>query len=189
MITASFLIANTTSSIPDDVISDKVAMLWNKQLNEFFVQGRHLCISVFILTQHVTGVGPMIRGNCDLAILQPIFDKDARETIARLFGNMHKDLFFQLMDDVVYDKNLEGSTPQEPKKEVRTMFINAYENSQNPLMRFKWYMAEDPGPFRLLAPEYWKEEDYDFGESGGSGHSVDIVDELDAVAALSNFRF
>lgn len=46
----------------DDVIADRVAMQWNKDINTFFVEGRHLCISVFITTQHVKGVGPMIRG-------------------------------------------------------------------------------------------------------------------------------
>ncbi len=48
--------------ILDDVIADRVAMQWNKDINTFFVEGRHLCISVFITTQHVKGVGPMIRG-------------------------------------------------------------------------------------------------------------------------------
>lgn len=45
------------SSFLDDVIADRSAMIWNKSLNEFFVLGRHLCISIFLLTQHVKGVG------------------------------------------------------------------------------------------------------------------------------------
>jgi len=46
----------------DDVIADRVAMQWNAQISTFFVEGRHLCISVFITTQHVKGIGPMLRG-------------------------------------------------------------------------------------------------------------------------------
>ena len=37
----------------DDVISDRVAMQWCKELNTFFVNGRHYCVSVFITSQHV----------------------------------------------------------------------------------------------------------------------------------------
>ena len=44
----------------DDVISDKVAMQWNEFINSFFVEGRHLCISVFITTQHVKGIGMFV---------------------------------------------------------------------------------------------------------------------------------
>jgi len=43
--------------ILDDVISDRVAVLWNKDLIKFFVNGRHYCISVFITTQYPKGVG------------------------------------------------------------------------------------------------------------------------------------
>ena len=70
----------------DDVISDKVAMQWNEFINSFFVEGRHLCISVFITTQHVKGIGPMLRGNLDVAILQPIFQHEARMTLADLYA-------------------------------------------------------------------------------------------------------
>jgi hypothetical protein len=44
----------------DDVISDRVAMQWNQQLLEFFVSGRHFCISTFITTQYPKGVGKHI---------------------------------------------------------------------------------------------------------------------------------
>lgn len=37
---------------------------------------------------------------------------------------MDKKVFFQMMDEVVLDENEPGSTPQDPKKRVRTMVIN-----------------------------------------------------------------
>lgn len=59
----------------------------------------------------------MLRSNVDIAILQPIFQHDARLTLADLYGGfMDRKVFEQLMNDVVYDKNLEGSTPQNPKR-------------------------------------------------------------------------
>ncbi len=38
--------------------TDRVAMQWCKELNTFFVNGRHYCVSVFITSQHVKGIGP-----------------------------------------------------------------------------------------------------------------------------------
>lgn len=175
----------------DDCIADRAAMIWNKELNEFFVLGRHLLISVFITTQHVKGLGPMLRGNADVVCLQPIFQHEARITLADLYGGfMDRNAFVELMDQIVYDENLPDSTPQDPKKEVRTMFINDYENTTNPQMKFKWYMAEDPGPFKLCAPEYWKAQQNALDLNGGSKLFVnDPVDELDQIQRLQDFRF
>lgn len=174
----------------DDVIADRAAMIWNKELNEFFVLGRHLCISVFIMTQHVKGVGPMLRGNCDVVVLQPIFQHEARLVLADLYGGfMHRDVFSQLMDEVVYDTNLPDSTPQNPHKDVRTMFINDFENTINPQIKFKWYKAEDPGPFRLCHPDYWKMQDNMIDGGGSKIFMNDPVAELDEVQRLQDFRF
>lgn len=148
----------------DDVVADRSAMIWNKSLNEFFVLGRHLCIAIFLLTQYVKGIGPMLRGNADVVVLQPIFQHDARLVLADLYGGwMDHKVFWTLMDQVVYDKNLPGSTPQEPNKEVRTMYINDYENTTNPQMKFKWSMAQNPEDiepkWKLLPKEYWEESE------------------------------
>ena len=175
--------------ILDDVVADKVAMMWNTNINSLFVEGRHLLITVLITTQHVKGVGPLIRGNMDLVVLQPIFAREARHTLADLYGGyMDRNDFFALMDDVVLDENLPGSTPQEPKKHVRTMIVNDFENTTDPLIKFKYLESEDPGDFHLCHPDYWKESVEDLMDKmGGSGHaetSQDIIDELDEVRSL-----
>ena len=144
--------------IMDDVIADKTQIQWNEPLNSFFVEGRHLLISVFINSQHVTGIGPMLRGNADIVILQPIYAKLARTTLCELYaGFMEKDEFFQLMDDVVKDEELEGSTPAHPKKFIRSMVVNDFMNTVDPTKKFKWLVAEEPPPFKLMAKEYWEE--------------------------------
>lgn len=126
----------------------------------------------------------MIRGNADLIVLQPIFNIDARRILHEMYGGIvDRDLFFQFMDEVVIDENLPGSTPQEPKKRVRTMVINDFENTTNPQLKFRWWEASDPGEFRLLHPAYWKED-----ENVISGPpprpAVDIVAELDSVSSV-----
>lgn len=168
--------------ILDDVISDRVAMQWNTELTSLFVEGRHMCISVFICTQYPKGVGPMIRGNVDIAVFQPVFQRTAREVLADLYGGwMNRDAFNMLMDDVVMDENLPGSTPQEPKKRVRTLFVLDFENTINSQMKFKWYEAEDPGKFRLCLPVYWKETVDVFGQKKVHGE-LDPAEELEMAA-------
>jgi hypothetical protein len=177
------LILTMLSFFLDDVIADRSAMIWNKSLNEFFVLGRHLCISIFLLTQHVKGVGPMLRGNADVIVLQPIFQHEARMVLADLYGGwMEHREFEAIMDEVVYDKNLPGSTPQEPKKEVRTLIINDYENTRSVQMKFRWYMAEDvpdKANFKLLPEVYWKESSP--GGGGQRKQRIDPIDELDKI--------
>jgi len=129
----------------------------------------------------------IILGNLDIAVLQPIFQAEARDTIADLYaGFMDKKVFLCLMDQVVQDVNLEGSTPKEPKKYVRTMIVNDFENTINPQVKFHWSDAENPDDFdpnwRLLADEYWEAEknklfkpvQEDTGEKRKK-----IIDELD----------
>jgi len=45
--------------ILDDVIADQKIIRWNSDLQRFFVEGRHLAITVFIASQYLKGVGPV----------------------------------------------------------------------------------------------------------------------------------
>ncbi len=45
--------------ILDDVIADQKTIRWSADLQRFFVQGRHLAITVFIASQYLKGVGPV----------------------------------------------------------------------------------------------------------------------------------
>lgn len=168
----------------DDVISDKVAMQWNEFINSFFVEGRHLCISVFITTQHVKGIGPMLRGNLDVAILQPIFQHEARMTLADLYaGFMDRQTFMALMDEIVKDEPLPESTPQEPKKYVRTFVVNDFENTPNPQVKFKWLESKNPDDiepkWHLCHDEYWKQQKNNFNKPVKKGRDpIDTLDDL-----------
>lgn len=164
--------------ILDDVISDRTAMLYNTELTSLFVEGRHMCITVVIATQYPKGIGPMVRGNCDIALFQPIFSRTDREILSDIYGGwMDRRVFNQLMDDIVVDENLPGSTPQQPNKRVRTMVVNDFENTTNPQIKFRYYEAIDPGPFKLLDPEYWKQQDNPF--KAGESDDYDPVNDLD----------
>jgi hypothetical protein len=83
--------------ILDDVIADQKTIRWSADLQRFFVQGRHLAITVFIASQYLKGVGPMVRGNCDYIFLQPVslFKKCMREycLLARDDKSFHADHF------------------------------------------------------------------------------------------------
>lgn len=167
--------------IMDDCVSDQHLVRYNTELTALFVEGRHSCLTVVFLTQYPKGIGPILRGNADVAIFQPIFQRDAREVLADLYGGwMERKVFYQLMDEIVKDVNLPGSTPQEPKKEVRTMFVSDYENTLNPQIKFHYYESVDPGDFKLCDPEYWKETHQMFAQSA-KHEEIDVVEELDSV--------
>lgn len=165
-------------------------MIWNKQLNEFFVSGRHLRITVILTTQHVTGIGPKIRGNVDLVILQPIHNVDARKELHKMYGgDMDYKTWNELMSQIVMDENLPGSTPQNPNKRVRTMVVNDFENSIIPQLKFRWWEANDPGEFRMLHPDYWKENDNAMESTVANREVADPCDQLDEVRLVQNFSF
>ena len=162
-------------------------MMWNKELNAFFVQGRHVACTVLITTQHTKGVGPLIRGNMDFIVIQPTFQHQARIDLQEMYGGfMHKEYFFDLMDNVVTDENLPGSTPQEPLKRVRVLCVRDFENTRNAQIKYQWWEASDPGKFRMLDPAYWKEQDNDLGSTSASNlFKIDPCDELDKASVLA----
>jgi hypothetical protein len=147
------------------------------------VEGRHLCITVFITTQHVKGVGPMIRGNMDVVCFQPIYQRESRMTLADLYGGwMDRNEFMELMNELVLDEHMEGSTPKEPKKMVQTMIVNDFDNTQDPQIKFKWSRAENPDDiepgWRLCADEYWKVQENSLG-SNKSCNQMDPCEMLE----------
>lgn len=76
-------------------------------------------------------------------------------------GFLPHEVFLEMMDEIVIDQPLEGSTPQEPKREVRTLVVNDFENAPNAQIRFKWAHAQNPDDiepgWRLCCDELWEE--------------------------------
>lgn len=147
--------------ILDDVIADQKAMRWTPAINSFFVEGRHLAITVLIASQYVKGVGPMIRGNCDYIFVQPIYNQPQRQTLWEMEGAFtDKKTWNRLMDEIIMRKNLPGNTARDPRKKVRIMVCACFEDCGNPREKlFHWgpvHMSELP-KFRLCADEYWEE--------------------------------
>lgn len=180
----------------DDVISDRVAMQWCTEINRFFVQGRHLKISVFITTQHVKGLGPMLRGNLDLVVMQPMFSKDAREELAKLYAGFieDKNIVFEFMDQVVEQVELPDSSPMHPHITVRTLIIKDWINTFNPQMKYMWASADNPDDYepgwRLLHPEYWKQQENQLPSGPGKRPARrDVVEELEDYRAIQTFKF
>lgn len=93
-----------------------------------------------------------------------------------------------LMDEVVLSENLPGGTPKDPKLRVRTLVCFDFENTIDATDRFRWWEAEDPGPFRMLAPEYWKEEDNHYEKPPARNADYDPVDELDELQCTIDAR-
>lgn len=149
--------------ILDDVVADQKTIRYNADLSSFFVEGRHLAITVLIASQYVKGLGPMVRGNCDYIILQPIYNKTQRDTLWDLEAAfMDKKDFSLLMDQVIVSETLPGNTAADPKKKVRVMVCADFEDSCEPTEKFyHWspvHMTMLP-KFRLCDDIYWKDND------------------------------
>lgn len=179
----------------DDVVSDRGAMQWCTEINRFFVQGRHLKISVFITTQHVKGIGPLLRGNLDMVVMQPMFSHDAREELAKLFaGFAAKQTVFQFFDEVIDQTEEPDSTPQDPKIKVRTLVIKDWINTPLPSLKFMYGEADNPDDYdkgwRLCHPEYWKQQENAL-PSGPTRrtHRPDVYEQLQNYRAIQSFRF
>lgn len=149
--------------ILDDVIADQKAMRWNVNLNSFFVEGRHLGITVLIMSQYVKGVGPMIRGNCDYIVLQPIYNQTQRQTLWEMEAAfLEKKQWYALMDEVIKRENLPGNTAQQPKKKVRVMLLACFEDTASPQEKIFWWVpkcTDELGKFKLCHPKYWEQSE------------------------------
>ncbi len=176
--------------ILDDVIADQKAIRWNMGLQSFFVEGRHLNITVIIASQNVKGVGPMIRGNLDYAFIQPIRKVTELDALWELFGGQHftKREWRDFNMELVAQHTLEGSTAAEPRKQVRTMVIADFEVANKPEDMFFWWSPVHVGElpkFRLLHKSYWEENGNQFGaRSEHKLRRLDPVAELEQVNSV-----
>lgn len=175
--------------ILDDVIADQKQIRYTPALNSFFVEGRHLNITILITSQYIKGIGPMLRGNCDLVFIQPIYNVGERQALWEIYaGFVEKKEWFQLMDTMVYAKKLPGHTALEPKLEVQILVINDFEQTSDPSEKFFWWRpvhSSQLPKYKLLDPVYWKEDHTNQsgmeGEKKGKSHPADILQKCRSV--------
>ena len=173
--------------ILDDVIADQKAIRWSKNVNSFFVEGRHLNITVLLTTQYMKGIGPMIRGNMDIAFLQPIYSRMDREVIRDLYGGfMEKRDFMQLMDELILVEEQEGNTAHDPKLKMRIMVVQDWRQTAEVEKKFCWWdpvHSDDLEPYKLCDAIYWKEKPEDALNMGEElrDDRPSLVDTLDEV--------
>ena len=96
---------------------------------------------------------------------------------------MDRQTFMTLMDEIVKDEPLPESTPQEPKKYVRTFVVNDFENTPNPQVKFKWLESKNPDDiepkWHLCHDEYWKQQKNNFNKPVKKGRDpIDTLDDL-----------
>jgi len=109
-----------------------------------------------------------------------MFQREARMILADLYaGFLHHEDFLQMMSEIVVDKPLEGSTPQHPKREVRTLVVNDFENAPSAQIRFKWARAENPDDiepgWHLCDDKYWEKATNNFGGKRVKETDIDAI--------------
>lgn len=175
--------------ILDDVIANQKQIRYSDKVAQLFVQGRHTNLSVYITTQYMKGIGPMLRGNMDIVFLQPIYSIADREVIHALYGGfIPKKDFMQFMDQVVMAKEKPDSTAQHPKLDMQIMVVQDWRQTCVIQKKFKFWdpvHSNDLEPYKLLAAEYWKKDANDhFGKVEIPQQKRSLVDTLDEVNSV-----
>lgn len=178
----------------DDVIADEKAIRYNnKELLEFFVQGRHMGITVLLASQNIKGIPPKIRINTDYSFVQPIYNVNERAALWELNGGvLSKKVFIEMLSQVAVARELEGHTPRNPKKEVTVLVCAGHAESNDPskvFFRFKPVHEDMVDNKPLCAPEYWKQQNLEVKLEMGAGSAkapmaVQIHKEIEKVNKL-----
>ncbi len=152
---------------------------------------------MFVTSQYVKGIGPIIRSNADLFILQPMYDVTSRQTVWELCGSFipEKKKFYAIMDEYCRNVQLDGHTARNPKLEVHVMVVKHF--NQVPIVQerfFAWIPkhTDELEPYRLCAKEYWQDRHMltgafqsDSTQDKERPNIHDVYDEFDALATLN----
>jgi len=127
----------------DDVISDN-RLKYDEALMELFVAGRHYRLFVLITTQYAKAITPTLRGNTDYCFMMKCLQQRQLEALWEDFGSfLTKDAFAQIINAYTEDNEV--------------LVVNTCpEQEVDPLSMLGWWKAEDPGPFHMGGPEFWR---------------------------------
>jgi len=127
----------------DDVISDN-RLKYDEALMELFVAGRHYRLFVLITTQYAKAITPTLRGNTDYCFMMKCLQQRQLEALWEDFGSfLTKDAFAQIINAYTEDNEV--------------LVVNTCPDTEvDPLSMLGWWKAEDPGPFQMGGPEFWR---------------------------------
>jgi hypothetical protein len=127
----------------DDVISDQ-RLKYDESLMELFVAGRHYRIFTLITTQYAKSITPVLRGNTDYLFMMKTLQQRQLEALWEDFGSfLTKDAFAQILHAFTEDNEV--------------LVCNTCPDTEvDPLSMLAWWKAEDPGPFHMGSPEFWR---------------------------------
>lgn len=118
--------------ICDDLAADKTTRT-DEALNDFYVLGRHLGITIYFLSQKFKAVPPIVRNNADIVVIFTQFNNNEASQIAEEFlGRLNKTTAMQLID--MYAS----------QKFKTCLVIEAWRNETDPSKYLKVSLAEDP---------------------------------------------
>lgn len=153
--------------ILDDVMSDKYRIRFSTALSNLWTNGRHLKIGVFITLQDPKGIGPDLRENTDMCIIFRVYEGGRKKVIYEewlsYFNALYCAPFFWkhtgLLDPDTgerFEETRETTDQDRAKMIPQAIAILQAKNTDNLQGVFKKVVAEDPGPFVLGNPDYYK---------------------------------
>jgi hypothetical protein len=153
--------------ILDDVMSDKYRIRFSTALSNLWTNGRHLKIGVFITLQDPKGIGPDLRENTDMCIIFRVYEGGRKKVIYEewlsYFNALYCAPFFWKHTGLLnpetgerFEETRETTDQDRAKMIPQAIAILQAKNTDNLQGVFKKVVAEDPGPFVLGNPDYYK---------------------------------
>lgn len=125
--------------ILEDMISDK-KVKHSEFINALFTRGRHHGFTVIFHTQRPTAVLPVVRNNCDIAVIFNQLSVKDLQCLAEIYmGRLNKTTAAELITMYTQDNN--------------ALVIELWKNSIIPEDYIKTMKAYDPGKFRMKCCE------------------------------------
>lgn len=114
-------------------------------LEDLATYGRHLYLSVHVITQHPQKLPPVVRSNTDVVVIFPLHSRSALECLADDYlSNLDKKAAASLLTEYAWKK---------PK--VSQALVIALSAGNRLSEKTFFCQAPDPGPFLIGSKEYW----------------------------------
>lgn len=114
-------------------------------LEDLATYGRHLYLSVHVITQHPQKLPPVVRSNTDVVVIFPLHSRSALECLADDYlSNLDKKAAASLLTEYAWKK---------PK--VSQALVIALSAGNRLSEKTFYCQAPDPGPFLIGSKEYW----------------------------------
>lgn len=127
----------------EDIAND---LTHERVLEDLGAYARHLCLSVYVITQHPQKLPPLVRSNADVVAIFPLHTSSALECLREDYlSTVPKERGFEALSTLCWKR-----------KNASQALVIVPRIGNNVQERIFAVVAPDPGPFQIGCKEYWE---------------------------------